>query len=377
MQIKALTPNVYWPSKLTALNGRLFFVLYDETHGGELWTSDGTGDGTMLLKDINPGDGSSYPASLEGVGDSLFFFADDGTHGKELWVSDGTEAGTALLKDINAGSDGSWDSYWAGNAGVSGWLFFAANDGTHGTELWISDGTEAGTVLVKDINPAGSGLPGFRANTNVVVDNTLVFAADDGLHGRELWQSDGTEVGTVLVQDINPGGAASYPDWLTLGEKIVAFEANDGMVGYELWALAVVDGVDGWIGAPAVRSGEPSEQVGISVSYGNLGATTTVSTTLTAALDPALAYITDTSGITPVVSGGTLLAWPLPGLDFLDEGRFKVTVQMPADDIGTCYPVAWILASDGPEADPENNRVQTEVCHFPWHGYLPLVLTTN
>ena len=81
-------------------------------------------------------------------------------------------------------------------------MLFAANDGVHGNELWSSDGTLAGTVLVKDLNTVGE-----DSNTSelVVVNGMGYFIADDGIHGRELWKTDGTSAGTMLVRDIVAG----------------------------------------------------------------------------------------------------------------------------------------------------------------------------
>jgi ELWxxDGT repeat protein len=91
---------------------------------------------------------------------------------------------------------------------VGSTLFFTASDGVNGNELWKSDGTAAGTVLVKDIFP---GLSGPSPSSLTAVGNTLFFTANDGVNGNELWKSDGTAAGTVLVKDINPGSAPTPP----------------------------------------------------------------------------------------------------------------------------------------------------------------------
>ena len=84
-----------------AIAGTLFFVSSDADAGWELWKSDGTTAGTVLVKDIQPGSGYSYPRALTVVGSTVFFVADDGTNGPELWKSDGTSAGTVLVKAID------------------------------------------------------------------------------------------------------------------------------------------------------------------------------------------------------------------------------------------------------------------------------------
>ena len=94
------------------------------------------------------------PTDLVAVGSELFFAASDGVHGRELWKSNGTAAGTLMVKDIDPGPSGSYPAHLTN---VSGTLFFAANDGTHGTELWRSNGTAAGTLMVKDIHPGKEG----------------------------------------------------------------------------------------------------------------------------------------------------------------------------------------------------------------------------
>ena len=240
------------PSDLTNVNGTLFFTADNGANGKELWKSDGTAAGTVLVKDIATAFGynpslSSDPSDLTNVNGTLFFSANDDATGSELWKSDGTAAGTVRVKDINAtGYYYTYGSDPTGLTNVNGTLFFSANDGSTGYQLWKSDGTASGTVEVKDIGQGGSD-PIDLTNVN----GTLFFSADDhetGYHvystGRELWKSDGTSAGTVLVKEINPANLnyyssctyhGSYPQDLTNVGGTLFFAATDCVKGYELW----------------------------------------------------------------------------------------------------------------------------------------------
>ena len=221
-----------------AIGGTAYFSAVDSVNGQELWKTDGTAAGTVLVKDINPGSLSSSPSGLRNVGGTLFFYASTAATGLELWKSDGSAAGTVLVKDVNPGTGGGISTTANyGNAAVGSTFYFVGNDGVNGGELWKSDGTAAGTVLVKDINP-GAGLSSLPYPM-FAWGGKLYCQASDGTSGYELWVSDGTSAGTTLILDIYTGTTSSSPQaFCDLGSKLLFF-ANDGVNGQEPW---VTDG---------------------------------------------------------------------------------------------------------------------------------------
>ncbi|MFT5048816.1 MAG: ELWxxDGT repeat protein [Chlamydiales bacterium] len=231
VMVKDINPNgSSSPEKFTWMNGLLFFTASDgSTSGRELWKSDGSEAGTVMVKDIKPGISSSHPDLLTVVGGTLFFRATD-TVDVELWKSDGTEAGTVMVKNIDIGTGSS--SNPSNLVEFNGALFFSARvAASTGRELWKSDGTSAGTVLVKDILP---GTDDGGPSSLVSVNGDLFFSARDGVNGSELWKSDGTELGTVMVKDIRSGNS-SYPGNLTALGNTLLFTARDNANGLEIW----------------------------------------------------------------------------------------------------------------------------------------------
>ena len=204
---------------------QIFFSAWDpQTPPGplisplELWGTDGTAAGVHFIKNIfaapydpNTADGGSDPDQFT-AGALMFFTANDGVHGRELWASDGTTAGTVMLRDIQPDQSFIFSGPTSLTA-ANGRLYFAMDDAVHGYELWTSDGTPSGTVMVTDIDGTQNGSLGGAIGS---LNGIAYFTARDGVHGYELWRSDGTAAGTFMVKDTLPGAADGSPFGFTV-----------------------------------------------------------------------------------------------------------------------------------------------------------------
>ncbi|HEY0028854.1 MAG TPA: ELWxxDGT repeat protein [Allosphingosinicella sp.] len=219
------------PISFTRFGDKIVFSAWTAAGGSEMWVTDGTAAGTVLFADLWAGSGSSSASNFTVLGNKLVFAAEDG-NGRELWVSDGTAAGTVLLKDINSGTGHSMP---AGFTLFGDKLVFSARSPV-GIEPWITDGTPEGTMLLKDMVTSASRptLASSDPGEFTVFGGRLVFSALGNAEGRELWSTDGTAAGTVLVKDINiPGN--SNPTWLHHRGDGLLFSAQTAGGGTELW----------------------------------------------------------------------------------------------------------------------------------------------
>ncbi|MBS3915147.1 MAG: T9SS type A sorting domain-containing protein [Bacteroidetes bacterium] len=287
------------PENLYVSGNRLYFRANDVTNGTEWWYTDGTLSGTKILTDFLPGNGSgtvsnqhamteykgwlyfsgikstaegvelcrtdgttvemlanintttnvgSYPADFIVAGGYLFFNANDGINGIELWKTDGTQSGTAIVKNISAGN-GNTTMNLLGE--LKGKLLFAAQVSASGYELWASDGSTAGTAMIVDAN-GGSGLNVVHTNGEILTESLYrtirseyifngyyYYVGTDGTNGVELWRSDGTAGGTTMLNQIASGTASSDMNWLFVGGGKVWMNATNGTSGKELYVYDI------------------------------------------------------------------------------------------------------------------------------------------
>ena len=229
-----------WFSDFSLQGGRLYFVFDDGRHGQELWVTDGTPEHTRGLTHL-PRRQAFFSSGSEpdlylphaAAGNRFVFAVDDGPHGIEPWVTDGTVNGTHLLKDFCPGPCGSRAQVW--DRTLPGLVFLTADKRNRGNELWVTDGTEAGTRLVRDICPGRCDGDPYAP---FVVKGRLLFVADAGADGDELWSTGGTEANTIRISDFEPTFpwadpvSEDFPGTVAGGQLL--FRAP-GPEGYELW----------------------------------------------------------------------------------------------------------------------------------------------
>jgi ELWxxDGT repeat protein len=279
------------PQDLTAMNGMLFFTAWTPGHGRQLWRTNGTATGTVMLTHV-PGPVGANPQDLTVADGVLFFSASDPRHGRELWKSNGAAEGTVMVSDMapgSAGSDPEDITYAVGqqlpNPANQVLVYFSARSPGHGRQLWKSDGTAAGTVMVTDVNPGRAGLG--PEDIAPVAGTTAMFSGDDGIHGREPWVTNGTTAGTTMYEDLNPGPAGSDPADITPTAYDVGilaqfpiwyFSANDGTHGREFFVAYDHDPpADVYDITPGPASSDPGPFDSVAAETGLLAATTATS----------------------------------------------------------------------------------------------------
>jgi ELWxxDGT repeat protein len=221
------------PTNFTVFRNELYFAATASGTGRELWGTNGTTTG--LVSDINPA-GDSSPTELVSTGKYLYFSADDGTHGAEVWRADGTFSGTQLVADAMPGSLSSapWHLTVVGDT-----VYFNATGPSIGQELYKASSTTVGTTLVKDVNVAYPGNIGSSPEYPLAAGSKLYFRANDGVHGAELWVTAGTAATTKIVVDLVPGdkNSDSYVEPMVFFKGRVYFIALAGKYGGELWSV--------------------------------------------------------------------------------------------------------------------------------------------
>lgn len=226
---------------------KAYFAATDAEHGEELWVTDGTKEGTHMVKDIVEGTGGSNPSWMGRLNDKCLFSAYTDDAGQELWVTDGTEEGTKMICDCYSVGDGDPKSFMQMNEKQAYFIAIddesAEYDPDGGAQywVWVTDGTEEGTHRVSDkikVDFPGKEYTNQMGYACVRVGRRVFFKGDDvdGHYGTELCVTDGTEAGTYLVKDINYEANQDKGDGYTRDSAIDQFvNYNNKLCHLKAW----------------------------------------------------------------------------------------------------------------------------------------------
>lgn len=236
-----VNPGVYpnlssYPHSYTELNGKVYFGALKVGYGFELFAYDLATNVVNIAQNINPGADNSMPSNIIRFGNKIYFTAGETFYGKELYSYDGWLL-TRLTDIAPNGSHGADKMIGIYNNE----LYFSGATANSHYQLYKYDTTSNTATLVHTINQSGSA--GIIGGDAIVYAGKLYFTANDGINGRELWVHDGTN--TNMVADLYPGSMGSDPIHFCINGGSLYFSANDGTHGQELFSLTDPETVKG------------------------------------------------------------------------------------------------------------------------------------
>jgi ELWxxDGT repeat protein len=214
------------------IGGTIYFIGYSSEFQGELWKTDGTFAGTVMVKDIsvnntNPFRQSTIHKIFNKIGNNVYFSANDGLNGIELWKTSELTGNTEMIADINVGNNNNFgpDSFTE----VNNTIYFTQNTSeTPGnTQIWKTNGTEAGTIQITSL-PTGY----LSLEELFYKNNIIYFSLYSPALGMELWKLNTIDDTYSLVADIATGTAGSGPGgFVELNDSIYFSASSDGTLG--------------------------------------------------------------------------------------------------------------------------------------------------
>lgn len=229
LRVANINPNgSSFVSDLTVFNDKIYFAASDSDSRSQLWVTDGTEQGTTLVKSFCSGYNCFSPIILANLNNRLLFAAPY-NNACALWSTDGTPSGTQMIKEVEVAI--CCTAYK--RVVVNNKLYFTGNDGTSGYELWCTDGTTAGTYMVADIRP---GFNGSDPRELCAFNNKVCFAASDSMNNTEPWISDGTDTGTHMLIDVSPTGSSDPEDFFSYNNTLFfCARDNNNNAPYNMW----------------------------------------------------------------------------------------------------------------------------------------------